>query len=294
MSSDGTLTGEEVLTITVNDVSEIPTGLSISENAIAENNAVNDVIGTFTTTDEDAGESYTYSLVNGDGDADNASFNINGNELRANNVFDFETKNSFSVRVETNDGNGGNYQEAFTISVTNINESISVVNPIEDQSFEEGFGTSVVDLTNVFADADGDALSFEVASSDDGIVTVTNSGLTLTITEAGTGTATVTVTADDGSGVTTSDEFEVTVTETPLGLEDNVSLKVYPNPTVDFINISSDQQLEIRLINLHGQTLKTENGTSVRIDVRNLNSGMYLLKITDGKSTSTRRIIKAN
>lgn len=294
MTDDGTLTREEAFTITVNNVSEAPTDLLISETSIAENNATNVVIGSLTTTDDDEGESFTYNLVSGGGDIDNGSFNINGDELRATDVFDFETKSSYSVRVETNDGNGGTYQEAFTITITNENESISVTNPIEDQSQEEGFGSINIELSDVFSDEDGDALTYSASSSDASVITVSNSGTTLTITEVGVGTAMITVTADDGSGVTTSDEFEVTVTAAPLGFEDDISLEIYPNPTKDFVNIKSDKQLQIILFNLNGQTIRSGNGQTVRMDLRNLSSGTYLLKITDGELTSTRRIIKAN
>ena len=38
------------------------------------------------------------------GDTDNASFAIVGDELRTAAVFDFETKDTYSVRVETTDG----------------------------------------------------------------------------------------------------------------------------------------------------------------------------------------------
>jgi hypothetical protein len=99
-----------------------PTDLALSPTSIAENNAVNAVVGTFTTTDPDAGDSHTYSLVSGSGDADNASFTIVGNELRANISFDFEVKSSYSIRVRTTDQGNLAYEGAFTITITDVNE----------------------------------------------------------------------------------------------------------------------------------------------------------------------------
>lgn len=294
MTDDGTLTTEEAFTISVANVFEAPSDIDLSANSIVENNEVNVVIGSLTTTDEDAGETHTYALAAGDGDTDNSSFNINGDELRATDIFDFETKSSYSVRIETNDGNGGTYQEAFTINITNENESISVANPIADESREEGFGSFDIDLSNVFSDEDGDALAYTVTSSDATVVTVASSGATLTVTEVGIGTATINVMADDGSGITTSDEFEVEITATPLGLDDGISLEVYPNPTRDFVNIQSEREVNIQLINLRGQTIQSAKGQSLRLDLQNLSAGTYLLKISDGESTTTRRIIKAN
>ncbi len=57
-------------------------------------------------TDVDAGDSFTYALVSGFGDADNAAFTIVGNELRADVAFDFETQNSYSIRVRTTESVG--------------------------------------------------------------------------------------------------------------------------------------------------------------------------------------------
>jgi hypothetical protein len=99
-----------------------PTNLALSPASIAENNAVNAVVGTFTTTDPDAGDSHTYSLVSGAGDADNASFTIVGNELRANISFDFETKSSYSIRVRTTDQGNLAYEQVFTIAITDVPE----------------------------------------------------------------------------------------------------------------------------------------------------------------------------
>ncbi|NVJ47468.1 MAG: Ig-like domain-containing protein, partial [Cytophagia bacterium] len=117
----GTFTGEIYAT------NFVPTDISISTSSIQENNAVGAEIGIFATTDADAGDSFTYSLVSGTGDADNSSFTIGGGKLLAAEVFDFETKDSYSIRVKTEDSFGGNYEEALTISITNEGEAIIVV-----------------------------------------------------------------------------------------------------------------------------------------------------------------------
>ena len=45
------------------------------------------------------GDTFTYSLVSGTGSTDNASFTISGNQLLTAASFDFEAKNSYSIRV---------------------------------------------------------------------------------------------------------------------------------------------------------------------------------------------------
>ncbi|MCZ8249734.1 cadherin repeat domain-containing protein, partial [Microcystis sp. LE19-195.1E] len=90
----------------VNDVNETPTDLALSATTVNENVPVNTVIGTFSSTDPDTGNTFTYSLIAGTGDTDNSAFSIVGNQLQINNSPDFETKNSYSIRVKTTDQGG--------------------------------------------------------------------------------------------------------------------------------------------------------------------------------------------
>jgi endonuclease/exonuclease/phosphatase family metal-dependent hydrolase len=106
---------------------QAPTDLALSSASIAENNAVNATIGVFTTTDPDSGNTFTYSLVSGAGSADNGSFNISGNALRATDSFDFETKNTYSIRVRTTDQGGLSFEKTIAINVTDVFELPNVL-----------------------------------------------------------------------------------------------------------------------------------------------------------------------
>ena len=110
-------------TITVSNANDAPTDISLSSTSVAENQPIGTSVGTFSTTDPDSGDTHTYSLVSGTGDTDNASFSISGGTLLTAAIFDYETKNSYSIRVQTDDGNGGTYAEAFTITVTDGNDA---------------------------------------------------------------------------------------------------------------------------------------------------------------------------
>ena len=248
------------------------------------------------TTDENA----SYSLGNAN---DENLFALVDDELSFTQTPDFETpldsdqNNTYLLEIIATDDAGNSSSQVITITVTDVleNTAPTVASTISDIEQESGFDPIVIDLTQVFSDAESDDLSFNVVSSNTSAVAATiQNDDELVLTEAGIGTSTLIVTADDGNGGSVFDEFVVTVTEITLGFEDQISLQVYPNPATDFINIEAEHQLEIRLINLQGQTLKTENGASVRMDLRNLSPGVYLLKMTDGVSASTRRIIKAN
>ncbi|MFM8866889.1 MAG: SUMF1/EgtB/PvdO family nonheme iron enzyme, partial [Ilumatobacteraceae bacterium] len=115
-----TLVTEHAVTVTVTDVNEVPTDITLSATSIAENAGANAALGTLGTVDPDAGTTFTYTLVAGTGDTDNGSFNISGNQLRATASLDFETKNSYSIRVQAFDQGGLFTEKAFTITVTDL------------------------------------------------------------------------------------------------------------------------------------------------------------------------------
>ncbi|MCL2935456.1 MAG: cadherin domain-containing protein, partial [Trichodesmium sp. MAG_R02] len=119
---------EEQLTINVKDVNEnsSPTDLDLDNKIINENVAPNSVVGTFSTTDPDNGDTFTYELVAGNGDTDNLAFTINDlNQLQINESPDYETKSSYSIRVKTTDEEGSSYEEQLTINVKDVNENSS-------------------------------------------------------------------------------------------------------------------------------------------------------------------------
>ncbi|GEA28482.1 hypothetical protein MiAbW_03057 [Microcystis aeruginosa NIES-4325] len=124
-TDQGGLEFEKVLTITVNNVNETPTDLLLSATTVDENVSANTVIGTFSSTDPNAGDTFTYSLIAGTGDTDNSAFSIVGNQLQINNSPDFETKNSYSIRVKTTDQGGLSFEKTLTITVNDVNETPS-------------------------------------------------------------------------------------------------------------------------------------------------------------------------
>ncbi len=120
-----------------------PTDISLSSSSVAENQPAGTTVGTFSTTDANPGDTFTYILVAGSGDMDNAFFTISGNSLRTAAGFDYETKNSYGIRIRSTDSTGRSYEEPFTISITDVNEppGLSLANKIT--SLPETINTSV-------------------------------------------------------------------------------------------------------------------------------------------------------
>lgn len=108
----------QVFTISATDVPESPTGLTLSSATIVENNEVGQTVGLLQGVDPDAGDTLTYTLVSGSGSADNGRFIIEGNELKATEVFRYERKRSeFSIRVRVTDSNGLSYEKVLKVRV---------------------------------------------------------------------------------------------------------------------------------------------------------------------------------
>jgi gliding motility-associated-like protein len=160
----GGLTFEKAFTISVTNVNEAPTNISGSASSVAENAPSGTSVATMSATDVDAGDTFTYSLVAGTGDADNANFTIDGTTLKTAAVFDFETKSSYSVRVRVTDAGGLTFEKEFIISVINVNEAPTAL-ALSNTSVLENVasGTAVGTLAGTDADA-GDTFTYSLVS----------------------------------------------------------------------------------------------------------------------------------
>lgn len=68
-------------------------------------------------------------------------------------------------------------------------------------------------------------------------------------------------------------------------------IKIYPNPSFDYININADSNLEAILYDFLGKELIRENVTD-KLDISLLEKGTYILNLSDGLNTSNHKIIK--
>ncbi|MFM6896017.1 MAG: cadherin repeat domain-containing protein, partial [Microcystis panniformis] len=139
----GGLYYDKPFTINVTTVNEDPTDLSLSPSAIAENKPIGTILGQFSSSDPDLGDTFTYTLVTGTGDTDNGLFSINGNQLFTQAVFDYETRSSYSIRVQTTDQDGLSFAKQLIIGVTDVRDErriVSVSTLYPDSLAEDGLG----------------------------------------------------------------------------------------------------------------------------------------------------------
>ena len=162
-TDQGGLSLDKVLTVKINDLAEAPgnqapTDLSLAPATLAENTGDNAAVGLFTTTDPNTGDTFTYTLVTGTGDTDNAAFAIVGNQLQIVSSPDFETKPTYAIRVRTRDAGGLNFEKALTIAITDVNEaptnvtlsSLAVPENVPAASSVGTFTTTDPDTGNTF------------------------------------------------------------------------------------------------------------------------------------------------
>lgn len=109
-------------------LNQSPTEITLSNSKVNENAAPNSTIGTLTTTDADPSDPQTYTLVTGTGSTDNTAFTIEGNLLKAKQSFDFEAKNTYSIRVKTTDDYGASFEKQLTITVNDLAEPTTGTN----------------------------------------------------------------------------------------------------------------------------------------------------------------------
>ena len=153
-------------TININNVNESPFGLNLSNNSQQENTSVGTTIGSFTTSDVDSGDTFTYQLHDTANYPDNNSFTLtSGGSLRNGVVFNFEVKTTYTIRVRTTDAGGLTFDATFTINVTNVNEAPTNIN-LSSSSISENVptGTTIGILSTTDPDS-GDTFTYQLYDS---------------------------------------------------------------------------------------------------------------------------------
>ncbi|RKQ41665.1 putative secreted protein (Por secretion system target), partial [Roseivirga pacifica] len=285
----------------------LPTAISLSSSSIDENSAVGSVVGTIASTDQDATDSHTYTLVAGTGDTDNASFSINGNQLLTAEAFDFETKDSYSIRVKTDDGFGGTFEQVLTITVDNVLEaSITVTG---EEMFEEtvlGFTTSKtwtvindgelemeVRISNAVTDFSVTPSSFVVAAGASQEVTVS---FMPQAAQAYSGT--ITFDYDGGSQSKSVSGSGVIVTDIDDQLIDPSTISIYPNPANNIITLDLTElyglPVDVNIYNTTGKPMfgkREVTDSKLRVNVSSYESGVYIVRFSNGNSVVNKKVM---
>jgi Ca2+-binding RTX toxin-like protein len=173
-----------------------PTNLSLSNNSIAENQAIATVIGNFSSVDPNTGDVFIYTLIHGEGSTDNALFAIQNGQLKSNTVFDYETKNNYSIRVRVTDQGGLFFEKSLTINITDVSESSIISLTVSPTSVtEDGTANLVYTFTRTGATTSALTVNYSItgtANSTDYTGATPGTGKTITFAP-GSSTATLTI-----------------------------------------------------------------------------------------------------
>ncbi len=111
------------------------------------------------------------------------------------------------------------------------------------------------------------------------------------------GKYTVKLKATNANGNDTEEKMEFVIVDYPLSIKDNVKLNfiVYPNPVNEVLYtkgvIAFDKDSKIEIMDLNGKVLKTATNTD-EIDLSDIPTGLYLVRITSNQKIGTKKIIK--
>ena len=74
------------------------------------------------------------------------------------------------------------------------------------------------------------------------------------------------------------------------------NLNIYPNPVTNQLQVFAGQIIEnVRIFNIFGQLVyssKAINSESLTVNMSDFSSGLYLVQVSSGNSSSTKKIIK--
>ncbi|MDF1580476.1 MAG: VCBS domain-containing protein, partial [Desulfuromonadales bacterium] len=294
--------------LNVTDVNEFPTDISLSSSTVNENSMPGTVIGLLTTTDDDAGDSFTYSLVSGDGsnDLDNGLVTIVGNELRVNGTIDFETNPSLAINVQVTDAGGLSYTKALNIPVNDVNDAPLAL-AVTDTVAEDG---PSITISSIYSDADtGDTHTFaidttgtlgSVTDNSDGTFSYAPNGQFEYLAAGENATDSFTYTVTDAAGATSTETVTVTITGqndaptssavtlTPIAEDSGVLIITQAELLAGATDIDGDTLTASTLINNSGSGTLSDNGdgtwnyTPAADDDTNVS---FSYDISDGTST---------
>jgi hypothetical protein len=253
-----------------------PTDIVLVPSSIPENKPAGTVIGTLTAADPDPADSHTFTLVAGDGSADNAKVSIDGSSIESAASYDFESDDQLAIRVRATDEAGESLERAFTVTVTDANDAPVAVDDDfpgnEDTQLDlpvSGAGSPAANDT----DQDGDLLTVSAVSSPAGGAVSISSGQVHFVPAAnlcGNDAGSFVYTVADGDGGTDAGAVTVDITcaDDAPGAVDDARTVAEDSGATTFTVLSNDTDPEGDAISVTGVT-QPSNGavTSTANDV---------------------------
>ncbi|EPR7486064.1 tandem-95 repeat protein, partial [Vibrio alginolyticus] len=212
--TDGSLTDQAKVAVTVNPVNDAPTIKVDAVESITEDAVSTDtVVATLEVADTDTPEEQlTVSLENNS----NGYFALVGDEVKltqagvdAVNNDELNLKD-LTISASVSDGVNPTVSDSDSLIVNRVNDAPTVDNVISDQVLAEDFTIYTIDLNDAFKDSDS-ALNFSVSGNNNVLVSIENGIATISPTADWNGSEALTFTATDPSGESVSQTVNFTV-----------------------------------------------------------------------------------
>ncbi|MCG9129645.1 cadherin domain-containing protein [Candidatus Poribacteria bacterium] len=274
---EGTLSSTIEVLIYIIDVNEAPVFADASKTvSVDENTATNQNIGSpITASDEDDGDTITYSLSGDDVD----DFDIVGTsgQLKTKSPLNYEDQDSYSVTITATDDGTGSLTDTIevTININDVNEAPAFDSNTIELTVDENSATDTNIGSPVTAtDVDEDTLTYTLGGTDSSSFNITDTSGQLKTKDA----------LDHES----KDEYSVTITATDNGigsLSDTITVTISINDVNEpptFIDGTSTSR-SIEENTPAGQNIGTAVGAT---DVDDGDTLEYTLGGTDASSFS--------
>ncbi|NVC50093.1 tandem-95 repeat protein, partial [Vibrio diabolicus] len=242
--TDGQLTDEAKVVVTVNPVNDAPTIKVDAVESITEDAVSTDtVVATLTVRDTDTPEDELTVLLENNS---NGYFVLVGNEVKltqagvdAVNNDELDLKD-LTISASVSDGVNPTASDSDSLVVNRVNDAPTVDNVITDQVLSEDFDAYTIDLNEVFKDSDS-SLEFSVSGNNNIQISIVNGVATITPTADWNGKETITFTAKDPSGESVSQTVNFTVAPV-ADIEADSADVVEDTPTI--INVLGNDTFE--------------------------------------------------
>ncbi len=234
-TDSGGLFFDKTFTIYVNNVNEAPYGLNFS-GSIPENSATGTTVGTITTLDVDSGDTFTYQLYDTANYPDNSNFTLTtAGVLKSSVIFNYEVKNSYSIRVRTTDAGGLTYDGTLTVPITNVNEAPTNIT-LSSSSISENVptGTTIGAFSTTDPDT-GDTFTYQlydtVTYPDNAAFTIDSSTLksAVVFNYETKSSYSIRVRATDAGGLTYDKTLTITITNVTITVTASATTNVTCN-----------------------------------------------------------------
>ena len=198
-----------------------------------------------------------------------------------------KSRGTATITVTAHDGHNGRVSDTFTVTVK---AAPTVVSPIADVFEPAVGGGAEVDLSKVFADPDGDPLTYSASTTNEDISVGYINGARMLLLALGRGSVTITVTARDSDGNTVSDSFTVTVKEAPTvanAIADISSLKSGASKKISLSGVFADADGDA--LTLSAASSDTDvAGVSSQLDPQTASAtAITVLAVSSGTATIT-------